>query len=341
MKKLISLTLALVLALAALAVPAMAQGKKVGVLTYLNATEEQTVPYLSILRTIGRYYAEKATGVSAQDDMFSDFDIVFYDTLDAMLMGLNAGEIDSMITHLMTARYLCSENPELCLPPYLQEMTDDEINEYFVNESAFAHDDFAFMLLEGNEALCEEFNAAIESIKNDDEGTLDQLVWDQIITPISSGLIIPVEMPVFEGEDKIWVAITGALPPMDYIAPDGSAAGFNTALLAEIAERLHKNIELVVVDSIGRAAALASGTVDVVFWTRTKSALEAVSEEGMLMDALDAEMAEGKSTLSDQIEALLSYDEGLNLDRPEGTIVTMPYYSAAIVPVITRASLEG
>lgn len=64
------------------------------------------------------------------------------------------------------------------------------------------------------------------------------------------------------------VAITGSHPPMDYVAADGTPAGFNTAILSEIGKRIGKNIELVQVDSVGRAAALASGTVDVVFWTR-------------------------------------------------------------------------
>ena len=55
---------------------------------------------------------------------------------------------------------------------------------------------------------------------------------------------------------------------MDYVAADGTPAGFNTAILAEIGRRLQVNIKLVQVDSATRALALSSGMVDVVFWTK-------------------------------------------------------------------------
>lgn len=55
------------------------------------------------------------------------------------------------------------------------------------------------------------------------------------------------------------VGVTGDLPPMDYVAPDGRFAGFNTAVLAEIGKRMQRNIKLVQVDSIGRALALSEG----------------------------------------------------------------------------------
>ena len=58
-----------------------------------------------------------------------------------------------------------------------------------------------------------------------------------------------------------------ALPPMDYVSEDGTPAGFNTAILAELGKRMNKNFELVQVDSLGWAPALTSGKVDLVFWT--------------------------------------------------------------------------
>jgi len=50
---------------------------------------------------------------------------------------------------------------------------------------------------------------------------------------------------------------------------DGTPAGFNTAVLAEIAKRLKINIELVNINAGVRAASLASGRSDVVFWFAT------------------------------------------------------------------------
>ena len=99
---------------------------------------------------------------------------------------------------------------------------------------------------------------------------MDRLIQEQIEDLISGAEIAPIELPVIDGAETVRVAVTGALPPMDYVAADGTPAGFNTAVLAEISRRINRNIEMVFVDSMsGRSAALASGTVDAVFWTRT------------------------------------------------------------------------
>ena len=50
------------------------------------------------------------------------------------------------------------------------------------------------------------------------------------------------------------------------IKSDGSAAGFNTALLSEIAKKLKVNISLVYTNTGARADSLVSGRSDVVFW---------------------------------------------------------------------------
>lgn len=78
--------------------------------------------------------------------------------------------------------------------------------------------------------------------------------------------IATVEFENFDGAETITVAVTGDMPPIDYIAADGTPAGYNTALLAEIGKRLHVNIKLVNVDTGARVSALTSGRADVVFW---------------------------------------------------------------------------
>ena len=62
------------------------------------------------------------------------------------------------------------------------------------------------------------------------------------------------------------------MPPIDYIAADGSAQGFNAAILAEIAGRLGVNVKLQNIESNARAAMLSSGRSDVVFWFEHKRA---------------------------------------------------------------------
>ena len=71
-----------------------------------------------------------------------------------------------------------------------------------------------------------------------------------------------------EGAETIRIAVTGDLPPMDVILSDGTPAGFNTAFLAELSQRVGVNFELVSVESSARAVALSSGVVDALFWTQ-------------------------------------------------------------------------
>jgi ABC-type amino acid transport substrate-binding protein len=126
---------------------------------------------------------------------------------------------------------------------------------------------------------------------------------------------------------------------MDYVAADGTPAGFNTAVLAEIGNRLGKNIEIVVVDSLGRAAALASGAVDAVFWTRTSS--EAQEWSALTETELEAKKAETSANMTEEeIEVIKEIVQRVDSsvyaasDMPEGTITTVPYFSDILVPVL-------
>jgi ABC-type amino acid transport substrate-binding protein len=166
-------------------------------------------------------------------------------------------------------------------------------------------DGYSFMMKEENAALRDEFDAQITAMKED--GTLQKLIDEHIIKVSEGGEPEAIAFEKFEG-NPIKVAVTGSLPPMDYMAADGSFAGFNTAVLAEIGKRLQKNIELVQVDSIGRALALSEGTVDVVFWTRGAS--ETLAERNRdkaspSQEELDARNAKLQETMTDEEKALI------------------------------------
>ena len=83
-----------------------------------------------------------------------------------------------------------------------------------------------------------------------------------------------VKFEKFDGAETLKVAVTGDLPPIDYVAADGTPAGFNTAMLAELGKRLKVNVELVQVESGARAAALSSKRADVVFWFQVRAGEE-------------------------------------------------------------------
>ena len=98
------------------------------------------------------------------------------------------------------------------------------------------------------------------------DGSLDKLVNDYITNVDKKQAPPKIDIPMTDGAPTIKVGVTGDLPPLDFVNTDGTPAGFNTALLAEIAKRLGRNIEVVDIDSGARAAALSSKQIDVIFW---------------------------------------------------------------------------
>lgn len=351
--------------------PPEQMNEKCGLLTMLNISEEAYAGYVSLRRRVGDVLIRLGYGIDTaqrgpadgenppppaegaapegenppppgdgappEPGMDSNPEIVYYDTLDAMLMALNAGDIRSMEIYQSVGEYLCSMNSNLTLGMKydLDRDRDGFARRAFITITG---NDFAFLMTEENEELRDQFNAAITAMKED--GTLDRLIQEQITDVIVGKTAERIEMPVTEGAKTVKVAVTGALPPMDYVAADGTPAGFNTAVLAEIGSRTGVNIELAVVDSIGRAAALASGTVDAAFWTRTSAEsgyIRSLSAEELAAGkaAMEAEQTEEENRASEMLAEFFASDEiGYgNADIPVGTIVTVPYYSDVFVPV--------
>ena len=173
----------------------------------------------------------------------------YYDDLNSLAMGLNSGQVDEIRTYQSVANYMASRNPTLNVKesPSVQIM-----------------DSFCCAVREGDISLLNEINAAIDAME--DDGTLENLVQEYITNVQANEEPAAVAMPEIPGADTIKVGVTGDLPPLDLIRADGTPAGFNTAVFAEIGRRINKNIALVVINSGARAAALTSGQVDVIFW---------------------------------------------------------------------------
>ena len=245
MKKLISLTLALMLALTALIVPAMAEEMRpvrvVGLHSKANMTEAEIDSMLE------EYF--KTGWCVFEEDHICHFQ--YYDDLSGMLLALNAGTIDECSLPQFVAEYVVKANPELkicCV-------------EHMPNEMSLL---FGFRDDEGGRDLQARINEAIGAMKAD--GTLDALKRDYLDAGADEELT-PVQFDDFpESGETIRVAVTGDLPPLDYIGADGVPAGFNTAALAEIGRRLGVNVELVSMQTGSRTLALTSNTADAVFW---------------------------------------------------------------------------
>ena len=342
--------------------------RKTGILTLLNTTEEEYAAYKAARQAIydllirdGSVQMEVPDGIEAASDEElpppppegpfpapdgqatpaepakgeSPSAIIFYDSLDSMIMALEAREISSMEIYQSTAKYLCANNDRLVMIHPI-DLSKERSKHAEIAISTRLANDFSFLMLESSTALRDEFNTAILAMKED--GTLDKLIREQITDLIDGKEIAPVKMPEIEGVEAVTVAVTGDLPPMDYVGADGIPAGFNSAVLAEISRRIGKPIKLIVVSSPARAVALASGRADVIFWTRgctVSDALAMMSEEERSAWKAESEagLSENDTALIESLEAMAPAASIGSQDMPQGTIITEPYYTDVLVPV--------
>ena len=199
-----------------------------------------------------------------------------------MVESLQAGHIDAISTYESVATYLVAKNPDM----------------YFHITDPVVRDIFCFAMRDNEAALQKEFNSAIFRISK--SGKLAQIVKKYIDDFNRAEEPPAVEMPTFIGKPTIKIGVTGDLPLIDYIRPDGQPAGFNTAVLAEISRIIEKNFVLVQIDSGARSVALSSGRIDVIFWAVAPKA-DSVAPE--------------------------------NFDKPEKMIFTKSYFADDIVHV--------
>lgn len=344
MKKLIALILALALTVALCVCGTNAeeaQPVKIGVLAMLNLSEEKTADYYYAvgLATAAIADANRAKGPIAelseeQRREIPQIEAVFYDSLDAMLMALNAGDIQVLSIYSSVADYLIANNDQLEKAVSFDFGPDSPKDLTFALINGIVSNSFSFMMLEGSEALRDEFNQAIAAM--DADGTFHTLIKEQMLEAVKGTEIKPVEMPVFEGAETIKVAVTGSLPPLDYVSADNIPAGYNTAVLAEISRRIGKNIEISVIESAGRSTALASGAVDAVFWTRSNAVSNKYAENGkekLLESVQQFELTKEDAAVFEAIDKVFDFVSLGQIDMPEGTIITEPYFIDAIVPV--------
>ena len=213
----------------------------VGFLSRLNTSEEE----------FGRVIQDsrRTTGWNLLSNRHELYGVKFFDSLMAMQMALQRMDIDEIALPEIVAEYVINANPEFeacCIAMTRNPMA------------------LSFGVRKDDKALASRLNRALRMI--DEDWTLAKI---QGIYIYNYGTARPVKFDKFEGADTIKVAVTGDLPPIDYVDEGGRPAGFNTALLAEIGRRMRVNVELVNVEANARTAALTSGRVDIVFWYET------------------------------------------------------------------------
>lgn len=242
-----------------------------------------TIKHLNVTETLLDNYFEKASSRMNQTSGMYAPKHVFFDNMVSMLAALESNQIDAISTYQIVAKYLIAQNDKF-------EIVKDRVPK--------VSDSFCCAMREADTDLKKEFDDAILKLTAD--GTLKTLVKTYISDIDYKSAPPAVEMPHFDGKPTVKVAVTGDLPPLDFVTVDGKPAGFNTAFLAEVSKMIGKNFELVQVDSGARAAALTSELVDVVFWVAVP-----------------------------QTDTLAPPD----CDKPEGVILTEPYFTDEIVHI--------
>ena len=182
------------------------------------------------------------------------YESVNYSNLSSALMDLENGKMIKLTLIECVANYVAARN-----------------DKFTVDKNAETVCDFAMLTTDSNTEVYDILNNAIKDMKAD--GTLDKLIENDLKAYIESDPE-PKDLPHFDGAKTIKIGVTGDMPPMDFVASNGKAAGFNIALLTEIANRAQVNFELVQVDTDARAMALSSGKVDAVFWTKSATCVK-------------------------------------------------------------------
>lgn len=183
-----------------------------------------------------------------KEDHGKDDKFVFYGDLNSMLLALNKGEIDEIDILKTAAEYIITQNPDYEISCVMKTKPVSLVLGF---------------LKERNYLLWHEFNNALAFMKQD--GTLEELQAKYLSHP-GKYEFESVKFDSFPDAPTIKIAVTGDIPPIDYVAPDGKAAGFNAVILAEIGRRMKINIELININSGAKNATLASGRADGVFW---------------------------------------------------------------------------
>ena len=214
-----------------------ATSTRIGIISKLNASEEAYNNYLKKLEEVAKNPGIKLAHYYQ-----------YHESLQSLTMGIDSQTIDEINTYRSVANYFVARNPKF-------EILNHTVNMF---------DNFCCAVRQDDTALLENLNSAIVSMKED--GTLENLT-KTYITDLKMDEDPPaVQIPNIEGAETLKVGVTGDLPPLDLILANGTPAGFNTAMIAEISKRMNKNIEIVQISSAARATALQSGKIDIVFW---------------------------------------------------------------------------
>lgn len=219
--------------------------------------------------TAMRTFAETSLDGSLREGSIGE--VITVQSLAEAQMMLDSGRADTFITLHDTVAYLASRD-----------------GRYRALQGPMRLD-LHMIAAPGQAELIATLDAALAKMEG--EGTIQALFDEHVQATLDGAEPVAVSLPTIEGVPVVRIGVSGDNPPIDYTTPDGQPAGFNTAMLAALAAEAGVNIELLVIESGARFAALQSGRIDAFFWHMRFGAgqYQGVVRDGAAADQLMAE----------------------------------------------------
>ena len=186
---------------------------------------------------------------------------------DNAILNLQSGKISALITSGFEADYYAKMNEKLGVIDF---------PEYPSNQVAYMG------VAKAQTEIFDILDSAITELK--DNGTLDELTDKYVTNLTKETQDEKIAIPQIKGAKTIKVAVTGSAIPLDYFDASGNPAGFDIALLKEIAELKGVNFEISTYEPNGGLAAVTSGKADVYFCLSSE---KSTYESGFNKETLD------------------------------------------------------
>ena len=173
------------------------------------------------------------------------------DSIDELLYELRSGRVDAICCPDVTAEYLLKTEAGL-----KRLAAPEDTSESVEGGGRLA---FGFAMEEDDAVLCQKINAGLAELSAD--GTLKalQVAYVEANEPLK-------QYASGKGTGKkLYVGVTGTVPPLDCLDGDGVPYGFSVALLEELGKRTGYRFVAVPVKTEESFTALRSGRVDMLF----------------------------------------------------------------------------
>lgn len=201
------------------------------------------------------------------------YEVVAFPTMNEVLMALKSGRIE--MAHILEdyAEFL---------------MKSDDTVTYKRDEQVPAAP-LTMLTRAGDTELTAAINEAIGTLKAN--GTLDDLHEKYVAQASPDDIPEAPAGQKFDGAREVIVGVSGDFPPHDYISVTGDPAGFNVALMHEIAALAGINVRFETVSFGSKFAALESERIDLFFLHAGFFAIDGITQteaydEGIYTGAL-------------------------------------------------------